>query len=115
MAERESHLSTGDAAQTRIIVEQVVEAAIVRLKAQPADEAHIPPILKPIGVIAMAVVTASAIAFLGWMVTTTSDMQLTLTKIEERLKNQNEAEIIRFNQLEDRVERLENYHRDGTR
>lgn len=105
--------STGDAAQTRLIVEQAIEATIVKMKAENVPEAKTPATLKWWGAIGGAVAAAVFSAGCVWLISSVSSMQLTVTRIEEQLKNQGSNLQTRFEDLDSRVDRLEDYHRDG--
>jgi hypothetical protein len=99
---------TGNEAQTRLIAEQVAEAAIVKFnQAHPElQETHIPPPIKWAGGILAAVMTAGVIGMAAWLVTSVSDMQVTLARIDERMVGQD----TRYDDLDERVRKLESYH-----
>jgi hypothetical protein len=81
--------SLGDAAQVRKIVEQVVEATIVKIEAEHprAKEAEIPAPLKWAGGIIAALMVACVSGLGIWLVTTVSEMQVTLARMDERMQS----------------------------
>lgn len=89
--------SMGDAEQTRIIAEQVAGAAASTAIrefvsqhphfAPPAAKAEIPAPLKWAGIIASGVMTAAVTSACYWGVTTLNELQLTVTRIDERQQN----------------------------
>lgn len=115
--------SIGDAAQFRMIGEQigdaVAERAIQKFASQHPEVrqgavvAEIPAPLKWAAIIASAVLTVSASAGLIWMVTSVSAMSVTLARMDERMGGYIEAQAVQMQQLEGRVGTLESYHRDG--
>lgn len=79
--------SAGSAAQVRLIAEQVAEAVLVQYHAQNPQpkEPPIPPLIKWL-VGAIAGFGAAAIIGLGfWLVTSVSQMQVTLARLDERI------------------------------
>lgn len=101
--------SAGDSAQVRLIVEQVVDAAIVRLGTAPVakEKAEVPPILKTAGVIVSALLTMGITALALWLVTTLNDMQVTVARIDERQQSQAGDLNGRFEEVNRRLARLE--------
>lgn len=106
--------SAGDAAQVRLIVEQVVDAAMVRLGSRQSEKEpskmELPPSIKWAAGIVSAVITAAVIGFMLWMVTTLNDMQLTVARIDERQQSQGSDVDGRFQDFDRRVMRLEGIH-----
>lgn len=101
-----SEQSVGDQAQTRIIVEQVVDAAIVRFKAKDPDATAIPTLVKWAAGIITAVLTALVTAACIWMAVTLSDLKTKVDTISDRLGD-NGVVAQRFQNLEQRVDQLE--------
>lgn len=79
--------SLGNAVQTRIIAEQVAEAVLIKYAAShsEAPEAKIPAPLKWAGVIASGLFTAGTATLAFWLVSTVSQMQVTLARMDERM------------------------------
>lgn len=96
---------TGNAAQTRIIAEQVAEAAVVRFAADHPEirkDSGFSNFQK--GVVGVAVtLLVSAIL---WLVSTVNQMQLTLARLDERIAS-GVVKDSRFDDLERRVTTLE--------
>jgi len=113
--------SNGDAAQTRAIAEQVANAAYAKFAELHPEVrrgtvvAEIPPPLKWAAIVASAVLTVSASAGLIWMVTSVSEMSVTLARMDERMGGYISMQESRMAQLERRTDRLESYHNEGTR
>lgn len=103
----------GNETQVRMIADQVAEAAIVKFVQQhpmPEPKAEVPAPLKWAGVIISAVMTAGVVALAIWMVTTLSDLQQTVTRIDERQKLNGDSVTQRLDGLDQRVTRLEGFH-----
>jgi hypothetical protein len=103
----------GNEAQARIIAEQVAEATIVKftqLHPQPAPKPEIPAPLKWAGAIIAAIMAAAAVGMAMWIVTTLSDLQQTVTRIDERQKLNGDSTSQRLDAIEQRVTRLEGFH-----
>lgn len=96
---------TGNAAQTRMVAEQVAEAAIVKFAAEHPEirkDAGFSNFQK--GVVGVAVtLLVSAIL---WLVTTVNQMQLTLARLDERIASGGVKDA-RVDDLERRVGVLE--------
>lgn len=99
----------GNAEQIRMIADQLVESAILHVKDKypPTPESIIPAPLKWAAGIVSAVLTASLIGLGFWLVTTLSDLQQTVTRIDERQKTADPALSRRFDDIERRVGILE--------
>lgn len=112
-------LPTGDgnAAQTRLIAEQVARAVVVEVNAErgpPRRElAEIPPTLKWAGAIAAVLMTVGVGGMASWLVTSVSEMQVTLARMDERMASQNNSQDGRYTDLTRRVDTLEGYHHNG--
>lgn len=104
--------SSGDTAQVRYIIEQALDAAIIRFANNPdkQEKVEIPPILKTAGVIISALLTTGICALAFWLVTTLNDMQLTVARIDERQQSQAGDADGRFEEVNRRITRLEAYH-----
>lgn len=103
--------SMGDSAQTRLIAEQVAEAVIMKYESEHprTTEATVPPLIKWL-VGAIAGFGAAAIIGLGfWLVSSVSEMQVTLARMDERMTT-GSVKDNRFEEIERRVVRLEAYH-----
>lgn len=101
--------SLGNAAQTRIIAEQVADAVLVRYASQHPDlqEAKIPSPLKWAGMMAAAAITAGGAALAIWLVSSVGEMQVTLARMDERMVS-GSLKDHRFDELDRRVVKLEN-------
>ncbi|MGX7896906.1 hypothetical protein [Tsuneonella sp. HG222] len=109
---------SGDMAQIRLLGEQIADAAIVRFNAQnppgPA-KSDLHPLVKWL-VGAIAGFGSAALIGLGfWLVTSVSQMQVTLARMDERQVAQGPQQAARFTEIERRVTQLEGYHRSGGR
>lgn len=103
--------STGDAAQTRLIAEQVAEAVILKYESEHPrpKEAEVPPMIKwLVGAIA-ACGMAALVGGGSWLVSSVSEMQLTLARMDERMTT-GAVKDGRFDEIERRVVKLESYH-----
>lgn len=115
--------SMGDKAQVRMIADQVGEAAadiaISKFAANHPEVrrgtvvAEIPAPLKWAAIVATTIITVSASGGLIWLVTSVSQMSVTLARMDERMANYAAAQTERMTTMEDRIERLEAYHRSG--
>jgi hypothetical protein len=105
---------SGNAAQTRIIAEQVAEAAVVKFAAEHPEfrQPKVPEMLKWAGGVIGALLTAGIMALAFWLVTSVSDMQTTLVRLDERIGS-GAVKDARFDDLERRVTSLEGYHKQG--
>lgn len=106
----------GDAAQTRVIVEQVVESAFVVLadrmaeKFQPTTkEPPIHPLVKWVVGTVAALGLAAIIGGMTWLVSSVSEMQITLARMDERMTT-GAVKDGRVDELDRRVTKLESYH-----
>lgn len=109
--------STGDDAQIRAMLDQMGDAVITRFVAQHPElkkpEAEIPAPLKWAGGILAALFTAGICGLAFWIVTTLSDVQVTVARMEERMALQDSNQGGRFAEIERRVANLESFHRGG--
>lgn len=101
--------SLGDAAQTRRIAEQVVEAVIVKYAATHPEvqDARLPPPIKWLGMMAAAAITAGGAALAIWLVSWVGEMQVTLARMDERMVS-GTLKDHRFEELDRHVIKLEN-------
>lgn len=108
----------GNEVQARAMADQVADAAVAKfaqmyLGPPETPKAEIPGIIKVAGAIISAIITAGFIGVCFWMVTTLSDLQQTVTRIDERQKLVAENGDARFAEIDRRVGALESYHRQG--
>lgn len=104
----------GNDAQVRMIVEQVVDAAIIKVSekyVQPA-KAEIPAPLKWAAGILTAIITALSIGAMMWGITTLADLKDTVTRIDERQRLSGDSIEKRLTSVEGRVTRLEGHSPD---
>ena len=117
--------SLGDAAQLRMIADQIgesaAEIAISKFVAQHPElrqasvTAEIPSPLKWAGAILAALFTAGTATLAFWLFTTVSEMQVTLARMDERMAS-GSVKDQRFDELDRRVTTLETYHKaEGVR
>lgn len=69
--------------------------------------AEIPAPLRWAGMLAGAVITAVATAAGIWVISTISDVQLTVTRIDERIERGAELQKERFDDMERRISAIE--------
>lgn len=112
---------SGNEAQARIIADQVAEAAIELYARRnppapppPPAKPEIPPPLKWAAGIISGVMGAGVLAMSFWVVSTLSDLQQTVTRIDERQKLVAQNGDARFVEIDRRVSTLETYHRNGS-
>lgn len=100
--------SVGDGAQTRLIAQQVAKATIIEYEAQhprPVDAA-IPAPLKWAATIIAGLFTAGVAAGVFWLVSSVSEMQVTLARMDERMST-GSVKDSRFDELDRRVTKNE--------
>jgi hypothetical protein len=99
----------GNAMQTRVIADQVAEATILKLRSDHPEllKPEIPAPLKWAGGIVAALFVMGIGATATWLVSTTNETQLTVGRIDERIKYMVENQDRRFTALERRVDRIE--------
>ena len=100
-------MSAGNDAQTRIAAEQIAESVITRFTQQHPEfrKAEIPAPLKWAGAIVASLFTAGIAGMALWLVSSVSNMQVTLARIDERSVNRD----AQYSELDERVRRLEAY------
>jgi hypothetical protein len=103
--------SEGDAAQTRLIVEQALDAAVTRLMPRSAKEARgqaeAPPLVKWL---VGAIASLGALSMIGmafWLVSSVSTMRETLARMDERQISATANLADRFQTVDERLGRLE--------
>lgn len=103
-------------AQIRLLGDQIADAAIVRFTAQHpvVAKAEIPAPLKWASGIVAALFTAGVASLAFWLVSSVSDMQVTLARMDERMAS-GTVKDARFEELDRRVTMLESYHKAGAR
>ncbi len=103
--------SLGDGAQTRLIAEQVAEAVIMKYESEHPrpKEAEIPSPLKWAAAIIAGLFTAGTAALAFWLVSSVSEMQVTLARMDERMTT-GSVKDSRVDDLDRRVVKLESYH-----
>lgn len=112
-----SEPSLGDAAQTRKILEQAIEATIIKVRADHPElygpkEAEIPAPLKWIGVIIAGLFTMGTATLVFWLVSSVSAMQVTLARMDERMAS-GMVKDARYEDINRRVTILETYQAGG--
>ena len=111
----------GDAAQIRMIVEQVVEATIIKIKTEtpvapaPREHTELPPPLKWAATIIAGLFTAGIATLAFWIVSTLSEMQVTVARIDERQQLQAGDIDGKFQEHDRRITTLEGFHRTGAK
>lgn len=102
----------GNSAQVRVVADQVAEAAISKFVAEHPEirKAEIPPPLKWAGAILAALFTTGVAGTAFWLVSSVSEMQVTLARMDERQASAGAKQDDRFTDLDRRVTRLESYH-----
>lgn len=100
--------SMGDAAQIRLIAEQVADAAFYKFESEHPvkTEAEIPAPLKWAGAIVAGLFTAGIAALAFWLVSSMSAVQVTLARMDERMAS-GMVKDARFDEIERRVTKLE--------
>ena len=106
--------SLGSAAQIRVVSEQVAEAVITKFVAEHPLRTEIPAPLKWAGAIAAAVFTGGTLALVFWLVSSVSQMQVTLARLDERMAS-GSVKDSRFEELDRRVTTLEGFHHGGAK
>ena len=104
--------SAGSAAQVRVISEQVAEAVITKFVAEHPLQTEIPAPLKWAGAIAAAIFSGGTLALVFWLVSSVSQMQVTLARMDERMAS-GSVKDSRFEELDRRVSKLEAVNQRG--
>jgi hypothetical protein len=105
--------SLGDDAQIRRVAEQIAEATLVRLADRVDEKLHLkePAIHPLVKWLVGAIAGLGSAAIIGggvWLVSSVSEMQKTLVRLDERMAN-GAVKDARFDALERRVIVLERY------
>ena len=103
---------SGNAAQVRMVAEQVAEATLVKFASKAKPEAEIPPPLKWAGGI-IALFTLGIGGMAVWLITSVNEMQVTLARMDERMAGASASADARLSSVEGRVLTLEGYHRNS--
>lgn len=100
--------SMGDSEQVRAIIEQVSETLFYKFEREHPvrTEAAIPSPLKWAGAIIAGLFTAGTAALAFWLVSTVSEMQVTLARMDERMAS-GTVKDARVDELDRRVTKLE--------
>jgi hypothetical protein len=107
----------GNEVQARVMADQVADAAVAKfaqMYGQPTEpqKMEIPAGLKLAGGVVTALITAAVISLCFWMVTTLSDLQQTVTRIDERQQLTGGATAQRLDKIEERLTQLEQSKRE---
>lgn len=115
-------MSDANFEQNRVMAEQIADTAITRFVSQHPEVrrgtvvSEIPAPLKWAAIIASTVITVSASAGLIWLVTSVSEMSVTLARLDERISGYMTSQNSEIDELRRRVDTLESYHRrEGSR
>jgi hypothetical protein len=96
--------SVGDQAQVHRIVRQVV------MSYREIERPEIPAPLKWAAAILAGLFTTGTAALAFWLVSSVSEMQVTLARMDERLAGQTLGQDARFEDHDRRIRTLEGYH-----
>jgi hypothetical protein len=106
--------STGDAAQTRKILDQAIEATIIKMRETERPKVEIPGPLKWAAIILSALMTTGVCGLCFWIVSTLSEVQLAVREVNTQLSTKGAIEA-RFSEIDRRVSKLETYHSGGSK
>ncbi len=102
--------SHGDAAQIRLIAEQLARAMVIEVRNEERKDEQeagaIPPMLKWVGALISGVLTALITAGCIWMAVTLAEMKTEVAKITSQLGQGGVIEA-RFQETNRRIDRLE--------
>jgi hypothetical protein len=106
----------GNMEQVRMVAEQVAEAAFYKFEREHPvkTEATIPAPLKWAGAIIAGLFTAGTATLVFWLVSSVSEMQVTLARMDERMAS-GMIKDARFDDVDRRITKLESYHAEGGR
>jgi hypothetical protein len=109
-------MSTEQTQQARMIAEAFAESIAQRFisTTEAMPKAEIPAPLKWAAAIMAAVMTAGIISLVFWIVSTLSDMQVTVARIDERQQSQGADLAGQFEGIDRRVSLLEQLHRQDS-
>lgn len=103
--------TNGNAAQTRVVSEQIADAMFTRFYQEHPElktsKVEIPPPLKWAGGVIAALFTMGVGAMAVWLVGTVNTMQVTLARMDERQSSQNTSQDSRFTDHERRIQNIE--------
>lgn len=115
--------SIGDEAQIRKITDPIARAAATIAISEFASQhpelrqasvtTEIPAPLKWAGAVVAGLFTAGTATLAFWLVSTVSEMQVTLARMDERLANQTAMQSDQLKDIGARVTELESYHKQG--
>ena len=101
---------SGNEAMVRAVADQVADAAVERYAQRhpaPEPKMEVPAPLKWAAAIVAAIMAAGGVALVFWIVGTLSDLQQTVTRIDERQQLTGGSTTQRIDKIEERVTRLE--------
>lgn len=106
----------GNMEQVRLVAEQVAEAAFYKFEREHPvkTEATIPAPLKWAAAIVAGLFTAGTATLVFWLVSSVSEMQVTLARMDERIAS-GMVKDARFEDLDRRVTKLEAVNTGGGR
>ena len=123
MTQQSDTQSIGDEAQIRRITDPIARAAASIAISDFASQhpelrqasvtTEIPAPLKWASVVIAGLFTADTATLAFWLVTSVSEMQVTLARMDERLANQTAVQSDQIKDISGRVTALESYHRQG--
>ena len=105
----------GNASQVRLILDQYANAVVDKMERRNDEPAKIemPTQIKWAAGIISALITAGVIGMAVWLVTSVSEMQVTLARMDERQLIEADAEDSRDLEQDRRILQLERYHQRG--
>lgn len=106
--------SLGDAAQTRLVLEQAIEATIIKLRETERPKMEVPAWAKWLAGIGATLLTTLITGMAYWMVGTLSEVQLSVREINTQLSTKGAIEQ-RFSEQDRRITALESYHTGAKR
>lgn len=106
--------SLADHVQKRELLDRTAENAIAKVLMEHPElrKSEIPAPLKWAGGIIAALFTAGIATLAIWLVTSVSEMQVTLARMDERMAS-GVVKDARYDDMDRRVSNLERYHRQG--
>lgn len=101
--------SLGDAAQIRVIGEQIAEATILKMRETERPKVEIPAPLKWAAIILTGLMTTGLCGLCFWIVSTLSEVQISIREVNVQLSTKGAIEQ-RFSEQDRRITTLESYH-----
>lgn len=98
--------SIGDAAQTRKILDQAIEATIIKMRETEKPKVEIPAWAKWMAGVGTTLLTTGIIGMAVWIVGTLSEVQLSVRELNTQLSTKGAIEQ-RFTEMDRRVSALE--------